>query len=86
MPLSEQDVERIAELAAAATSARDAVQSVRIAFPGVTAIRVDAMDMRGEHPVRRLAGRDLFLVDARSHCWSVTADPAAATGVVIADK
>jgi len=85
MPLNEQDVDRIAELAALAPSAREAVQSVRTAFPGVTVTRVDAMDMRGENPVRRLPGRDLFLVDARSHCWSVTADPAAATGVVIAD-
>ena len=61
---------------------------VRMANPRISlqVTRVDAMDMRGETPVRRLPLCDLFLVDSRSHCWTVTRDPQAATAVVLADK
>jgi len=86
MPLSDEDLERIARLAGDAASSRDAVLALRGRFPGLAVTRVDAMDMRGESPVRRLAARDLYLVDARNHCWTVTVDPAMATGVVIADN
>lgn len=86
MPFSSTDMQTLSGLASNAPSARDAVAAVRQAFPGVTVTRVDAMDMRGETPVARLALCDIFLVDTRNHCWTVTADPAAATGVVLCDK
>lgn len=86
MSLSNEELERIAGVADEAPTSRDAVQALRRFFPGLAVTRVDAMDMRGENPVRRLAARDLYLVDARNHCWTVTVDPAMATGVVIADS
>lgn len=86
MPLTETDLEHIAMVAAQAATSHDAVHALRGRFPGLAVTRVDAMDMRGESPVRRLAARDVYLVDARHHCWVVTADPAMATGIVIADN
>jgi len=86
MGLSSDQIEQISGLAAASPGAREAAASLRSAYPELRVTRVDAMDMRGETPVRRLPRCDLFLVDSRSHCWTVTGDPQAATVVVVVDK
>ena len=86
MALSSDQIDQMSGLAAASPSAREAAASLRAAYPGLQVTCVDAMDMRGETPVRRLPLCDLFLVDSRSHCWTVTRDPQAATAVVVADK
>jgi len=54
--------------------------------PGVTATRCDASDMADEIPFRSYAHCDLYLLDGRDHCVRVTADPAVATGLIIAAK
>ena len=86
MALSTDQIDRMSLLAAASPGAREAASALRTAYPGLQVSRVDALDMRGETPVRRLPRCDLFLVDSRSHCWTVTCDPQAATVVVVADK
>jgi hypothetical protein len=53
-------------------------------FPGRSLTRCDASDMGAEQPYRRYAELDLYFVDGRDHCWQITADPAVATGVVLA--
>lgn len=85
MALRAEDLDRMEALTAAVASAREAVAALRSGFPGMTISRVDAMDMRDEVPARKLASFDLFLVDARNHCWTVTQEPQLATGVVVAD-
>lgn len=85
MALSEvqlQDIERFL----LADPAGGNVMAFRTEFPGVTLTRCDALDMRGETPFRSYAQFDLYLIDARDHCVQLTADPAAATGVVIAKR
>lgn len=62
------------------------VAAFRGEFPGVTMTRCDAGDMSGETPFRSYAQFDLYLIDARDHCVQLTADPAAATGVVVAKR
>jgi hypothetical protein len=42
--------------------------------------------MVDEVPFRSYAHCDLFLLDGRDHCVRVTADPAVATGLIIAAK
>lgn len=86
MGLSSDQIDRMSGLAAASPSAREAAAALRTAYPGLQVTRVDALDMKGETPVRRLPLCDLFLVDSRSHCWTVTGDLQAATAVVVADK
>jgi hypothetical protein len=86
MALSTDQIEQMSGLAAASPSAREAAAVLRSAYPGLQVTRVDALDMKGETPVRCMPLVDLFLVDSRSHCWTVTQDPTAATVVVVADK
>lgn len=71
-----------------ATSQADGatVASLRGLKPGVTATRCDASDMADEIPFRSYAHCDLYLLDGRDHCVRVTADPAVATGLIIAAK
>lgn len=57
--------------------------SLRAALPALSVTRCDAGDL-DQAPYRRYAGFDLHLVDGAGHCWQITADPAAATGIVLA--
>ena len=58
----------------------------RSCFPGLSLTRCDAGDMSGEAPYREYPSFNLYLVDGRDHCWHLTGDPAAATGVVVAAR
>ncbi len=57
--------------------------SLRAALPQLSVTRCDAGDL-DDAPYRRYAGIDLHLVDGAGHCWQITRDPAAATGIVLA--
>jgi hypothetical protein len=83
MALSEVQLQNI-ERFLLADPAEGNVAAFRSAFPGVTFTRCDALDMRGETPFRSYAQFDLYLIDARDHCVQLTADPVAATGIVLA--
>jgi hypothetical protein len=63
-----------------------ALTSFRRDFPGLSLTRCDVSDLGVERPFREYARFNLYLVDAREHCWRLTADPARATGVVVAAK
>lgn len=54
--------------------------------PHMTVTRCDAVDVRDETPFREYALCNLYLIDGRDHCWKITGDPAAATGLVLAPK
>jgi hypothetical protein len=56
----------------------------RTQFPGRSLTRCDASDMGAEEPYKKLVSIDLYLVERNGHCWHITHDPAAATGVVLA--
>ena len=58
----------------------------RTRFPGLSLTRCDASDMSTEQAFREYPAFNLYLVDGRDHCWRVTHDPAAATGVVVAAR
>lgn len=62
-----------------------AVRAVRAAHPGMTVTGTLASLMTDE-PFREEARFSLFLVDGTNHCWTVTAQPAVATGVIIAER
>lgn len=85
MALSETQLEDI-EKFLLADPAGGNVAAFRAAFPGVTLTRCAVGDMSGETPFRRYAPFDLYLIDARDHCVHLTADPAAATGIVMAQR
>ena len=55
-------------------------------FPGLSLTRCDAQDMSGEQAYREYPRFNLYLVDGRDHCWRITDDLAAATGIVVASR
>ncbi len=73
---------------ALANAAPDAetVAALRRLAAGVFITRCDAADIEDEAPFRSYAHCNLYLLDARDHCVKVTADPAQATGLVLAPK
>lgn len=62
------------------------VGQLREAFPGVhfTWCMDDDVSDRAK-PVREAGGYNIYLVDAREHCMTLTSDAEAATGLVIAE-
>lgn len=70
------------------TAAADhaAVSGLRRLAPGLAVTRCDGADVRDEAPFRSYAKIDLFLLDGRDHCVTITSDPAVATGLVLAPR
>jgi len=85
MALSEVQLEEIATFLSADPAVGDLAR-FRNTFPGVSLTRCDVGDMLGETPFRSFAQFDLYLIDARNHCVHLTADRAAATGIVLAKR
>lgn len=77
------DLEALDTLLAAAAGPDGA--ALRARFPRLTVTRCDAADL-AESPYRSYPGFDLHLVDGAGHCWQLTADPAQATGIVLARR
>ena len=85
MGLSENDLATIDSMLAAGADA-SALAAFRERFPGLSLTHCDASDIDAETPFREYPGLTLFLVDANDHCWRITADPARATGIVVARR
>ncbi len=85
MALSESDLARIDALLATAEAGGIPLPDFRQNFPGLSLTRCDASDMSGETPYREYPKFKLYLVDGRDHCWRITGDFAAATGIVVAE-
>ena len=86
MALQDVILSRIDEILSTAVSDRAALSLLREAAQGYSAVRCDAEDMQDEEPFRAYPRCDLFLLDARDHCFRITQDIADATGFVVAPK
>lgn len=64
-------------------SAAALVPRLRAQFEGFSLTCCDPGDVGVEAPFRAGPGIALYLVDASSHCWQLTGDPAKATGFVV---
>ena len=73
-------------LAEAAGSVREAAAGLRARFAPLRVVVVDSFDMREETPAASGAHRQLYLAASDGHCWTVTADPANAAGLYIAER
>lgn len=89
MSLTVEQIDAIAALANARFAegaSRDAVvKAVRETLSGLTVTGCLEGDVT-ERPFREEARWLLFLVDGSDHCWKLTADPAKASGLVIAER
>lgn len=61
------------------------VRTLRDTNPGLPVTGTFASAM-AETPYLEGERFSLFLVDGRNHCWEITADPATASGLVIAER
>lgn len=73
-------------IADAAAGVREAAAALRTRFAALRVVVVDAFDMRGETPAAVGTKRQLFLGASDGHCWSVTADPARASGLILCER
>ncbi len=86
MAITDRDFAEIETLLAGGGAGAAFSAAFRQRFPGLTLTRCAASDVDQEAPYRRYPGFDLHLVDRSDHCWRMTADPARATGVVLAAR
>ncbi len=84
--ISQDDLVRIEGLLAEPPVGTNPLADFRRSFPGLSLTRCDAADMSGEEAFREYPKFNLYLVDGRDHCWRLTDDPNAATGVVVAAR
>ena len=61
------------------------VQNLRAAWPGMHFSYCMDDEICGVEPVRELEGINLYLVDGREHCLSLTCNAEIATGLVLAE-
>lgn len=85
MALQPETLLAIARLVSAAPGLREAAGAIRQGFPDLRATVVDADELRDEKPALTLGNRLLYLVSTDGHCWQVTRDASAASGVMLAE-
>jgi hypothetical protein len=78
-------LDRIGAMTVAQGLSETTVQALRAAWPGMHFSYCMDDEICGVEPVRELEGINLYLVDGRGHCLSLTGDPDVATGLVLAE-
>jgi len=77
-------LERIAALVRAQGLDEATLLDLRAAWPELRFTHCLDEDICGPEPYLQAEGFNLYLLDAREHCPTLTSDPAAASGVVLA--
>lgn len=85
MALAAGELTEIEKVLASPDAASQAYVALRQKFPRLAFIRCDASDVT-ETPFRSFPVFDLHLLDSADHCAQITADPARATGLVLAKR
>lgn len=85
MALGADELLAIDEMLSAPEADARVFARLRSRFPHLSWTRCDASDVT-EEPFRTYSRFDVHLVDRSDHCVQITADPARATGIVLADR
>jgi Family of unknown function (DUF6129) len=80
-----QTIDRIAATALQQGLDESTVRALRAAWPGMHISYCMDDEICGVEPVRELQGLNLYLVDGREHCMSLTGDALIATGLLLAE-
>ena len=84
MELTDEDLAVLFDLGRNACRSGEGILPVlRTRFPGLPMAQCPAEDVSDE-PFRAGEHFDLHLLDTRDHCWKVTTDSLAATGLLLA--
>ncbi|WP_395666755.1 hypothetical protein [Methylocella sp.] len=86
MALDPDSVAAIGEFLQSRTADHAALVELRRMLPGVSVNRCDQSDVADETPFKSFERCDLYLLDGRDHCWKLTTQLDAATGLVLAAK
>lgn len=86
MGLSSIHMRDAAELCGAASGLREALEGWRERHPGVRAMHMDPVDLRGEAPLLTIGYRSLYLIATNGHCWSITLRPDEADGLILTEE
>jgi len=85
MALNEEELTEIDMLLTALPGDGDVFARLRRRFPHLVLTRCDASDVT-EAPFRTCAQVDVHLLDTTDHCARITADPARASGFILAKR
>lgn len=85
MALGSDELLEIEQVLLASGADSPVLAQLRSRFPNLSWTRCDASDVM-EEPFRSYGRFDVHLVDRSDHCVEITADPARATGIVLADR
>ena len=86
MALTTDDLNALVSLGNSAPDIATLAAEARARWSGLRVTVVDALDVRGETPAFETATANVFLMGCDGDCWSMTADPAAAAGLVLAAR
>ncbi len=86
MALTTEALGEIRRLLEGEVPAAERCANVRKSFPGLSLTRCDVSDMSSETPIFETPEFCVYLIDTSEHCVRITNDPAAATGLVVAQK
>jgi hypothetical protein len=85
MAVGTDELMEIERVLSAPESGEGAVAELRRRLPHLSWTHCDAADVTDE-PFRTYAGFEIHLLDRTDHCVQITADPARATGIVVAAR
>ncbi|MCI4677088.1 DUF6129 family protein [Rhodoblastus acidophilus] len=85
MAIQAEELQEIETLLTGAEADGSVLAALRLKFPHLKWSRCDASDVL-EEPYRSFPAYDLHLMDASNHCVAVVADPAAASGAILATR
>jgi hypothetical protein len=85
MAVSADELTEIDQVLSAPTADAQAFAELRRRFPHLSWTGCDASDVI-EAPFRGYVRFDVHLLDSADHCSQITADPARATGIILARR
>lgn len=86
MTLNANDIQEIETMFARPGVDASVFGTFRSRFPEASLTKCDATDVADADPYKELGRFTLYLVDGRDHCWQLTDDPEAATGIVVVEN
>ncbi|MEK7395122.1 MAG: hypothetical protein AAB214_21400 [Fibrobacterota bacterium] len=84
MALGNREISIIEDLLEATEGGQELANRLRQDLQGVMVTTCDEQDIDNATPFRSHPSVRIHLVDGSNHCWNLTSDPSAATGLLLA--